>query len=125
MKFYTTTITPEFFNTHLKNESPKEITWKDRMECYVIDIIIPAVGEGEMWILDTNGDFYPIVLYTKTNSIRTEHDPETFMQLLSPSNRKDLCDYLKLCIPVNYYCKTTQAYKDLEEYIKVMKQILN
>jgi hypothetical protein len=75
MKFFTARITKAYYNAHIKDS---DHACNDSIKCYVIQAIIPDVGEGELWICDD----YPTLIYKKTHCKRRQYAQDDFMKLI-------------------------------------------
>ena len=98
MKFYTTKIDEAFFDKYIKEET-SNFHFEHGMVCYVIEVIVPAVGEGELWLCS----FYPVILCKRTDSFRTELSKDEFLKLIPDLHMKDVCDYIEMLTPSKYY----------------------
>ena len=65
MKFYTAKIDQSFFDEHIKENIVNTFVFPGigSMNCFIIEAIIPAVGDGEVWICGSS--HWPAVVYKK------------------------------------------------------------
>jgi hypothetical protein len=116
MKFYTTTIDVHFFNRHIKENIYTSIVPKENMNCYVIDVIVPVMGAGELWVCDIDSSFYPTIL-CPTDCVKKQYERADFFNMLPDLHRKEILKYLEMIRPTNDYSPGTPDYVALEEYL--------